>query len=157
MSTGKYWIVDGTNNHLTFDSLTTATPVVQVNNGQAALAGISGSIGLIKNGNGGLAIYGKNNANALTGPITVNGGMLSTVNGKGFANITGTITVAAGASFAAYANFDGTTFANNIYLSGTGGGANGLASVTTPDNNWTVPSAYGALDIAGNATLSGSL
>lgn len=164
-TSGKFWDVDGsTNRQLTLAS-SSGQPSINVTNTQMFLGGFNGAQGFVKNGNGVLNIFGSTYINSVSGPILVNAGSLTTASGKAFHYITGDITVAAGATFGANANFDGATFSNNIYLSGTG--------VGTPTgyvyNNTSIPSSpasevynasttpWGALDLYGNATLNGTI
>ncbi len=153
-----WWLDGGANDHVNLAASITV-PVIGVTNVQVFLGGVSGNDGLAKNGNGALALYGSQDANAVTGPMFVNGGLLGTVNGAAFANLTGNVTVAAGASFEANADFDGTVFANNFFLSGAGGTPSGyIANASTPDGTYNgEPMPLGALDLHGNITLSGTI
>ena len=164
-TTGKYWDVDGsTNNQITLASSTAAMPSINVTNTQVFLGGFNGTQGFVKNGNGVLNIFGSTYTNIVSGPILVNAGALTTASGKAFRNIIGDITVAAGATFGAQANFDGTTLSNNIYLNGTGGTPSGYinSNITPPtspagDIYNASPTPWGALDIYANMTLGGTI
>ncbi len=155
---GHTWTVDGTNAQLT---LTTSLglPTINVTNTQVFLGGFNGSGGLIKNGPGAVAIYGQNYSNSLSGPIVINGGLLGTVGSTAFAHITSPITVASGASFEANADYQATAFANTIYLSGAGcGNPSGYdANTQTPDGTYNGEGNFGALDLHGNVTYSGTI
>ena len=156
---GNTWVLNGgASTHLTL-AVSSGQPVIGVTNSQVILGGISGSNGLVLNGNGALAIFGTAESNSLAGPIVVNGGLLGTVNGKAFKGITGSITVASGASFEANDDIDGTTFTNGFFLSGTGGSASGYVNnAATPDGTYNgEPMPFGALDVHGNVTLSGTI
>ncbi len=162
---GRFWNVDGSTNRQLTLATSTGQPSINVTNTQVFLGGFNGTQGFVKNGNGVLNIFGSTYYNVVSGPILVNAGSLTTASGKAFQNITGDITVAAGATFGANANFDGAILSNDIYLSGTGVG-------TPPgyvNSNTTIPSSptadiynastmpWGALDIYGNAVLSGTI
>ncbi|MEI6644651.1 MAG: autotransporter-associated beta strand repeat-containing protein [bacterium] len=153
------WYLDGgTNKHLTL-ATTASVPQITVSNVQAIVGGLSGTQGFVKNGNGVLALYGKSYSNSITGPIFVNAGLLATVNGQAFQGITGNVFVAPGASFEANCAIDGTTLANNFYLSGMGGTPNGyVGNAATPDGTYNYdPSPFGALELHGNVILSGTI
>jgi fibronectin-binding autotransporter adhesin len=157
---GVSWAVDGPSGNLLTLDAGKSVPTIGVTNVQALLGGIEGANGFVVTGNGALAIYSSAYGNSVTGPIFVKGGLLGTVTGAAFAGITGDIFVAAGATFAADDDFDGTILANNFYLSGAGGTPSGYAnSPTTPDGTiyFGEPVPMGALDIAYNATLSGNI
>ena len=102
----------------------------------SALVSSGGS--LTKSGAGTLTLAG-GMANTFDGPVHVASGTLRTANGGSFKNITGDVTVANGATFDAVANFDGNTFDNDFFISGTGDGT------------------YGALNISMNAVLTGTI
>ena len=156
---GKTWTVDGgTNRQLTL-STSSSQPAIGVTNLQVIMGGFNGTGGLIKNGNGALALYGSSFSNVLSGPIMVNGGLLGTVNGKAFKYISGSVTVASGASFEANDAVDGTTITNSFFLSGPGGSASGyVGNAATPDGTYNgEPMPFGALDLHGNVTLSGPI
>ena len=135
-------------------------PAIGVTNVLALLGGVAGTNGFVKDGNGYLAIYGLTYGNSLSGPILVNGGLLASVTGTAFAGITGDITVAAGASFAANSGWNGFNFSNNFYLSGTGAMPGGLVNgnPTVPDHTifYGEPS-FGALEVDYNVVLSGKI
>ena len=154
---GHQWTVDGTNNQLTL-ATTLGLATVNVTNTQVLLGGFNGTSGLIKNGNGVLAIYGQNYSNSLTGPIVVNGGLLGSVNSAAFKYITGPITVASGASFEANANYGSTTFGQTIYLSGSGVAPAGyIGNSASPDGTYNGEPSFGAMDLHGNVTYSGTI
>ncbi len=155
---GKTWTLDGTNAQLTL-AAGDLVPPINVTNTQVLLGGFNGANGLVKNGPGALAIYGLNYSNSLAGPIQVNAGLLGTVGSTAFKYITGPITVASGASFEANADYQSTAFANPIYLSGTGCGTpNGyVGNSATPDGTYNGEGNFGALDLHGNVTYSGTI
>jgi autotransporter-associated beta strand protein len=101
---------------------------------------VTGGGALTKSGLGTLTLSG-GLANTLTGAIAVTAGALGTLNGASFANVTGAITVATGASFNAKQAFDTHPITNNFFLSGTGSGLGG----------------WGALNIQENAVLTGTV
>lgn len=101
---------------------------------------VGGTNGLTKTGFGTLLLSG-GLANAFTGPIVVSSGAMASDNGASLKNVTGSITVASGATFDAQGGFDGNAIANNFSLSGTGSGY----------------LSQGALNIRENATLTGTI
>ena len=142
------WILAGGSDVLT---LAGATPTITVNAleqlgdyGASATisAGLAGTSGLTKEGAGRLILAG-GTANTFSGPITVNAGMLGSLNSAALQNVTSAITVASGATFDAKAFF-GASIANNFTLSGTGFGSN-------------YGTVYGALNIRENANLTGAI
>jgi len=103
-------------------------------------SGLASSGGtLTKSGAGTLTLSG-GTASTSNGAIAVNAGRLASLNSASLQNMTGTITVASGATFDARANF-GASIANNFVLSGTGSGIDG----------------HGALNIRENANLTGAI
>lgn len=157
--TGPFWLLTGVgSNYLTL-AASAGSPTDTVNNVQEFIGGLAGVQGFVKNGNGALALYGDSYSNIISGPIVVNAGLLGTVDGKAFANVSGSVTVASGASFEANAGFDGTIFTNAIFISGTGGAAAGYAgNVNTPDGIYNnEPQPLGALDLHGDSTLNGAI
>lgn len=157
---GSTLAVDGPNGNLLTLNNGRNVPTLVVSNVQAFVGGIVGVNGFAVSGNGALAIYGSAYGNSVSGPIYVNGGLLGMVTGESFAGITGNIIVAAGASFAADANFDNTVVSNNFFLSGSGGTPSGYASnPTVPDGTiyWSEPLPLGALDIGYDAVLNGNI
>lgn len=101
---------------------------------------IGGANGLTKAGNATLTLSG-GLANAFTGPIVVSAGAMASDNGASLKNVTGSITVASGATFDAQQGFDANTIGNAFFLSGTGSGILN----------------HGALNIRENATLTGTI
>lgn len=101
---------------------------------------IGGSNGLTKAGNATLILNG-GLSNAFSGPITVSSGAMASENGASLKNVTGSITVASGATFDAQQGFDANNIANNFFLSGTGSGFLN----------------HGALNIRENAILTGTI
>ena len=155
---GYTWTVDGTNNPLTL-ATSLGLPTFDVTNTEVFLGGFKGTNGLIKNGNGVLALYGQYESNSLSGPIVVNSGVLGTVNSGTFKNITSPITVAAGATFQANASYGSTVLSNTIYLSGSGATPGGyVGNAATPDGTYNGESTpFGALDLQGNVTYAGTI
>ncbi|MDD2598805.1 MAG: autotransporter-associated beta strand repeat-containing protein [Kiritimatiellae bacterium] len=154
---GQTWTLDGgADKHLTLAS-SVGVPMIDVTNTEVFLGGFKGTNGLVKSGNGVLALYGNSYNNSLSGPIFVNSGALGTVNGLSFKYITGDIIVAAGASFVANGGNDYQLKSfNNIYLSGTGGTPSGYVTAQTPDGHYpSEPVPLGALDIHGSAFIEG--
>ena len=143
------WTLAGGSDVLT---LAGATPTITVNAlaspgdyGASATisAGLAGTSGLTKEGTGRLILAG-GTANIFSGPITVNAGMLGSLNSASLQNVAGAITVASGATFDAKAGF-GVNITNNFTLSGTGSGTSNYGTV------------YGALNIRENANLTGAI
>jgi autotransporter-associated beta strand protein len=160
----SWTLTGGSANKLNLASLTTAKPVIVVNDVTALVGGLSGSVGFIKKGNGVLAIFGNTYGNLVTGPITVSEGLLATVNGIAFGGITGDITVEAGASFGVNSRFDGVPAVNTIYLKGTGGTPSGyynnaptLDIVAGADVFGGSTAPFGALDVYGNGVVNGNI
>jgi len=115
-----------------------------INSGTSAItvgAPLSGTGGLTLTGAGTVLLTATNSS--LTGPISVNGGALAGGTGANvFGGIAGAVTVAAGAGFG-FNNigvFNQNTYANNLFLSGTG-----------------VSPAFGALELGGNVTSTGTI
>ncbi|MGO8698255.1 MAG: beta strand repeat-containing protein [Limisphaerales bacterium] len=147
----------GLSNHLTL-ATSSGPPVISVSNLQALIGGLSGTQGFVMQGNGALAIYGNKDANSLKGPISVNSGLLATVDGAGFLGVTGAITVASGASFSANGGMDNSTLLNNFNLSGAGDTPMGLVTnASTPDGVYMTQPSFGALDLLGNIFLGGAI
>ena len=114
---------------VTNSTLTLATgsgsPSITVSNQTATIAcGLLGTQGFIKSG-AGTFILGGGITNNFSGAIGVSNGVLATANSSALKNVTGVISVAAGASFFANGNFDAYVITNAINLSGGGNGAYG--------------------------------
>jgi len=107
--------------------------------GGLSLGAISGSGSLVNAGTGTVTLAGGTN-NTFSGPISVNAGAMSTANGVSMKNVTGTVTVASGATFNAQGAFDGTVISSNFFVSGTG-----------------VSNVWGALNLGANVGLSGTI
>ena len=133
------WTVSGS--AITLATSGTAVPSLTVNSGTTTFnAALTGTQGFVKSGTGTATLSAGTN-NVITGPISVNAGALNSGVANGFKNVTGAITVVSGASFG-FTNgvFDGNTYANNLFLSGTG-----------------VSSTAGALEISNNVTATGTI
>jgi hypothetical protein len=81
-------------------------------------------------------------ANTFSGPITVSTGRFGCVNGASMKNMTGTVTVASGATFDVQQAFDTDNVATTFILSGPGSGISG---------------GQGALNLQGNANVTGTI
>ena len=133
------WTVSGS--AITLATSGTAVPTITVNNqGVTFSAALTGTQGFIKNGTGSVTLNA-GLASAITGPVSINAGLLTLNKGADFKNITGSVTIAAGATFNANQSYDGNNFANNFFISGTGYGSNG----------------WGALNVQYNITLTGTI
>lgn len=117
---------------------------------------LSGAGGLIKTGSGTLNISGGGAANALSGPIVVNAGTLANDNItpspgiQSLANMNGSISVAAGATFSFSQSFTAEPLDDAITLSGQGTG--GLGAL----NLWRNATASGQITLAADSTISHS-
>jgi fibronectin-binding autotransporter adhesin len=156
------WILTNSSSAGITLATSTGTPTISVvglgvgnSNGAFLTLPLTGTQGFTKTGNGDLVIGG-GTANAITGQILVSAGYLGTTHGADFKNITGTINVSSGAVFDANQSFDANNFTNSFIISGSG------------NSNLTPPSgvsggysggtgAYGALNVRGNATVSGAI
>jgi autotransporter-associated beta strand protein len=157
----------GAANKLNLASLTTDQPVITVSNVTALVGGLTGSQGFVKDGNGVLAIFGNTYGNLVTGPIRVKAGLLASVNGTAFGNLSGasgSITVDAGASLGVNSRFDGVPVQAPIYLNGTGGTPSGyynnaptLDIVAGADVFGGSTAPFGALDVYGNGVVGGPI
>ena len=130
----------GSTGSITGAIVNNGTLVVKRSDGALSVGAISGTGVLINAGTGYVGLAG-GTSSAFSGPIFVNAGAFGTSAGASMKNMSGAVTVAAGATFQAYQNFDGYNFANNFFLSGSGYGANG----------------WGALNVGGNATTTGTI
>jgi autotransporter-associated beta strand protein len=116
------------------------TGTVDTNAYNTTLSGaITGNGNLTKSGAGNLTLTG-GEGNTLLGAININAGRLDSTNGTSLKNMSGTITVASGASLNFSQAFTGNILTNALNLSGSGTSAT-----------------IGALNIYGNATASGPI
>lgn len=126
-------INSGINATMNASNGTTFTQSGALTGGGTLAIGASGSTGTVAF-SGGLA-------NTYSGPFTVNYGRLACLGGAAMKNMTGAVTVASGATFDVQGAFDGNNVTNAITLNGNGSGLNN----------------HGALNVQGNANLTGTI
>ena len=130
---GNKWTLTGSN--LVLAASATAPEINVISSGLVTTLalGLTGSQGFIKSGAGTLLLSG-GTANTLGGSILITNGVLASDNGASLKNVTGAITVGAGAALSVAANFDGNGNNSPIVLNGMGNGTigalHGLANQT---------------------------
>ncbi len=131
------------------------TGTLDSDSNNVTLSGVlTGAGGLTKTGVGTLNISGGGASNTLSGPITISAGTLANDNVnpnpgiQSLANMNGSITVAAGATFNFSQSFTAEPLDNAITLSGSGNGGFGAL------NLWRNATNTGQITLAADSTIS---
>jgi autotransporter-associated beta strand protein len=156
------WIFNSSNSAAITLATSTGTPTVSVSglgvgNSYGAFLNmpILGTQGFTKTGNGDLILSG-GASNVISGNINVNAGFLGTSTSADFKNISGSVIVASGAVFDANGGFGSSNFTNTFNLSGSGN-SNSVPASSIVSGYSSGSGSYGALNVRGNATISGNI